>query len=479
MTEDYLGNLGDGRNKHADQKHEDQKYENQKYEETMHLLNNLTKFGINLGLDRIKVLLRRLGDPQEKIKVIHIGGTNGKGSASAILQAVLKQAGYRVGMFISPHLHDYRERISINGELISPKEVVDGFERIRPILQVMVAEGLEHPTEFEVSTALALLYFAQKQPDFVLLEVGLGGEIDSTNVVIPLISVLTSIGMDHMDYLGNTLEEIATVKAGIIKEGVPVVTSTDKPEALKVIEEQARKKESELIRVGKDVYWVSANPGYFNIANSFDYYGLKYKLEGVELSLLGKHQFTNASTALAVCELLARDYSVNIPENAIREGLRKVSWPGRLELISHMPKILLDGAHNVDGMKSLANALTDYGRDLYQRERLVFCLGILGDKEIEKAVEIIAPLAAEIIVTKPDSPRAGNWQYVAHIAKKCLGEGKVYAVEDPILALQESLKRLSSKDMLCVTGSLYMLAPMRKYLLEEVMPRKQDFFRFS
>lgn len=441
--------------------------EQQAYDETIHFIKNLTKFGINLGLERIRSLLLRLGNPQEKLKIIHIGGTNGKGSTAAILQSILRQAGYRVGMFISPHLHDYRERISINGELISREEVVKGFKKLQPILEAMAAEGLEHPTEFEVSTALALLYFSQKQPDFVLLEVGLGGEIDSTNVVTPLISVLTSIGMDHMDYLGNTLGEIAAVKAGIIKEGVPVVTSAGKPEAIKVIEQHAVRKKSKLIKVGQDVNWEKASD------YSFQYKGLKQNYTGLELSLLGEHQFMNASTALAVCELL-EDYSVPISENAIREGLKNVKWPGRLELISRDPKILLDGAHNVDGMKTLAKALSDYAGGLYQRERLVLCLGMLRDKEIEKAVRIIAPLAAEIIVTKPDSPRAGDWEYVAQVAKKYLGDGKVCTVEDPVLALREGLRRLNRQDMLCITGSLYMLAPVRKYLLERI--QKKEYF---
>lgn len=445
--------------------------EMQAYEDTINYIKNLTKFGINLGLERIKTLLSRLDNPQDQLKIIHVGGTNGKGSTIAMIQSILEQAGYRAGMFISPHLHDYRERISINRELISPVDVTEGIGKLKPVLESMVADGVEHPTEFEISTALALLYFARKEPDFVLLEVGLGGEIDSTNVVTPIISVLTSIGMDHMDYLGKTLGEIAGVKAGIIKEGIPVVTSADKPEAIQVIEERVRIKKVKLIKVGQDVKWqktmgrktpVNANE-YRNI---FDYYGLMGNLSELELFLAGEHQLVNACTALAVCEVLQVNYSVSIPENAIREGLKKVRWPGRQELISESPRILLDGAHNVDGMNSLAKSLIDYRSTLYRRERLILCLGMLRDKEIEKAVSIIAPLADEIIVTKPDSPRAGDWEVVARLAEKYISRDRIRTIENSVQGVQEGLRMLNPQDMLCVTGSLYMLAPVRQYLVE-------------
>lgn len=437
----------------------------QEYEETLEQLKSLTKFGINLGLGRIRALLERLGNPQDKLKVIHIGGTNGKGSTAAILQAILQKAGYWVGMFISPHLHDYRERITINGQLISPEEVTYYFGQIQPIMKDMVAQGLEHPTEFEVSTAMALLYFAENQPDLVILEVGMGGEIDSTNVVIPLISVITSIGMDHMDYLGHTLAEIAAVKAGIIKEGIPVVTSADKPEALKVIKEMAATKKSKLIKVGWDVRWRQRVNNDRNDSNRFDYLGLHLRLTDLELGLLGEHQFTNAAVALAVCELLVDKCEAVIPESSLREGLKQVFWPGRLELISLKPKILLDGAHNEDGMKTLVKALEDYDSGPLQRDKLVLIIGMLKDKEIDKAVQLIAPLAFEIIVTKPDSPRAGDLDIIANLAERAAGTGRISIVEDPVLAVQMGMQKIGPQDLLCVTGSLYMISKVREYLI--------------
>jgi dihydrofolate synthase/folylpolyglutamate synthase len=338
-----------------------------------------------------------------------------------------------------------------------------------PVLEKMLQEGMEHPTEFEVSTALALCYFAQKQPDFVSMEVGLGGEIDSTNVVRPLAVALTSIGMDHMDYLGNSLAEITRVKTGIIKQGIPVVTSAEKPEALQIIEKVAEQKGSRLVKVRESegrnsetqevVIRRSENGG-----NVFDYHGLKQVYKSLALGLLGRHQFMNAATALAVCEVLEDAYGFTITEQAVRQGLKEVRWPARLELIYPKPKVLIDGAHNVDGMNTLALALEDYAGSIFKRRRLVLCLGMLSDKEVEKAMDVIVPLADEIFVTKPDSPRAGNWEYPAIVAQKYLAQEKVHMIEDPIMAVREGLKTLGPEDMLLVTGSLYMIAPVRKYL---------------
>jgi dihydrofolate synthase/folylpolyglutamate synthase len=432
------------------------------YQDALDFIKNLTKFGINLGLGRMRTLLQRMGEPQAGLRFIHIGGTNGKGSTTAILQAILKQAGFRAGMFTSPHLHDYRERIRINDALISQQDVVKGIARIKPVLLQMVDEGMEHPTEFEVCTALGLCYFAEKKPDFVLLEVGLGGEIDSTNVVTPLVSVLTSIGMDHMDYLGKTLTEIAKVKAGIIKPGIPVVTSADKPEALRVIEQSAREKGSALLKVGTEVTWEKAR----GERNVFSYRGIRHSYDGLALSLLGEHQLTNAATALAVCEVLEELGHLKLEETVIRQGLENVRWPGRLELVPGNPKILLDGAHNVDGMETLIRALYQYKDGLLQRKRLWLCLGILQDKEVKKIIDLIAPLADEIIVTKPDSPRAGDWRAVARLAEKYLNPARVHAIEAPAEAVEEGLKRMGPDDLLCVTGSLYMISVVRKHLLE-------------
>lgn len=441
----------------------------EEYRATIQFIRNLAKFGINLGLGRIETLLAKMHNPQESLNIIHIGGTNGKGSTAAVLASVLSAAGYRAGMFISPHLHDYRERITINGEQISQQDVVKGIRKMKPYLQSLLAEGEEHPTEFEISTALAFWYFAEKQPDFVLLEVGLGGEIDSTNVVKkPLVSVITSIGIDHMDYLGNTIEEIAAVKAGIIKKGAPVVTSVLQPQALGIIEQKAAAKGVELIKVGEDVKWnrTAGNSSISADAQRFDYYGRKFSLLNLELSLYGEHQLCNASTALAVCEILYSLYGFEVSEQAVRQGLKEVYWPGRQELISFRPKILLDAAHNADGSLSLAQSLTAGLKDgRYDRDKLILCLGILGDKEAAKIVGNLAPLADQIVVTKPNSPRAQNWRFPAEEAEKYISKEKIKLIKEPVQAVHYCLEVLRPEDMLCVTGSIYLLSEVRKYLL--------------
>lgn len=433
------------------------------YPESLDYLVSLTKFGMNFGLGRIQELLKRLGNPERHLKVIHVGGTNGKGSTSAMIAEILRESGYKAGIFTSPHLHDYRERIVINGQMIPKIKVIELVERLRPHLEDLVASNIEHPTEFEVSTALALLYFAEEDVDFAVVEVGLGGAIDSTNVVTPLVSVITNVGMDHMDYLGEDLPSIARVKAGIIKPGAVAVTASDRPEVLAVLEERARETGVTLWRVGDHVRWVSRWSG--ELEQEFDLYGIHGNYLKLRLSLIGFHQLQNAATAVAACEILQSEYNAAIPREAIYAALRKVRWPGRLELLARNPKILLDGAHNLDGATVLAEALP-----LFSRNRLILCLGMLADKEREKVVDLLVPLADEVIVTKPDSPRAGDWQALAKIAE---GHGlPVECIENPREAVLAALERLESEDMLCVTGSLYMLADARDALLTRLKERK-------
>ncbi|MGI5901528.1 MAG: bifunctional folylpolyglutamate synthase/dihydrofolate synthase [Desulfitobacteriia bacterium] len=434
----------------------------QEYLQALAYINKLTKFGIHLGLERITELLKRLGEPQKKIKVIHIGGTNGKGSTAVILQALLMAHGYQVGLFSSPHLHDYRERIRINERYIGEEELVACLERIKNAIKGMLEEGFEQPTEFEVSTALALVYFAHQKPDFVIMEVGLGGEIDSTNVVNPLVVVLTPIGIDHKDYLGASVAEIAGVKAGIIKGGAPVVTAVQKPEARRIIEKKAAARASRLIRAAEDFNWRTQKK-----PDSFSYQGLRLSFNSLELSLLGEHQFANAASALAVCEVLIDLGSLGeLKEVAVRSALKRVTWPARLELILNKPKVLLDGAHNVEGMKSLIRALDYYSGSILQRKRLILCLGMLADKEVEESAALILPLADELLVTRPDTDRAGNWQDLACIAENYLPKSKIRVLPQPLKALEEGLKKTGPQDLLCITGSLYLLAPIREHLLE-------------
>lgn len=427
------------------------------YHEAMEYLQNLTKFGMNFGLGRITELLRRLGDPHLQINVLHVGGTNGKGSTTAMLAAVLQRAGYRVGTFTSPHLHAYTERYRINGREIEPERVAELITRLRPHLEAMVREGFEHPTEFEVSTAMAFCYFLEEQVDYLVLEVGLGGAIDSTNVVRPLLSIITNVAMDHMDYLGRTVTEIARVKAGIIKPGVPAVTAASDPAVLQVIEQACRDKQSPLVRVGGDVSWVA---GEHSLAGQyFDYYGLRWRLPQLWIPLIGAHQVVNAATALAGLEVLA-GLGVRLEEQAVREGLAATVWPARLELIGEKPPVLIDAAHNYDGARSLRAALDQYFPD----REIVMVLGMLGDKERSKVVAELVPRARHVIITRPNSPRAGDWAQLTGEARRYVP--RVDTVENIGDAVKAGMALAGPGDLVCVTGSIYMVAEAREVVLD-------------
>ncbi|MBZ4687286.1 MAG: dihydrofolate synthase / folylpolyglutamate synthase [Clostridia bacterium] len=424
------------------------------YRESIQFLKNLTKFGMNFGLERIEKLLSLLGNPHEKLQYVHVGGTNGKGSTCMVLTNILKNSGYDVGLFTSPHIHSYRERFTINGEMITEKRVAALISKMRPYLEKMVEEGFEHPTEFEVNTAMAFQYFYEENVDLVVVEVGLGGAIDSTNVIKPLISIITNVAMDHMNYLGNTIAEIATVKAGIIKEGVPVITGATQ-EALEVIEEVCSKKRAPLIVLNRDVKYQAKEISIKG--SSFDYFG-KSNFRDLKIALLGEHQISNAVMAVKAAEIL-RDEGFVITEDTIRKGLSTVSWPARLEIFQREnPTILLDVAHNVDGMMALKNTI----ERLFNYKRMILVLSLLEDKEREKVVQIMSPLAETVIVTKPNSDRAGDWEKVADFASKYCSD----VVLEPEIteAIKTALSKSSMGDLLCITGSFYMVCDARMFL---------------
>lgn len=443
------------------------------YREALSFLENLTKFGFNLGLGRIAELLRRLGNPHRELKVVHVGGTNGKGSTTAMLASVLAAAGYRAGTFTSPHLHSYTERYQINGRQISEGELGALIGELRPYLEAMVAQGYEHPTEFEVCTAAAFLYFARQKVDLLILEVGLGGIIDSTNVVErPLVTVITNVGMDHMDYLGRTIREIAAAKAGIIKTGVPLVTAC-RGEALEVVARTCREKGAPLVLVREAGEPPGGLPGLPAAPVTWEGEGAAPDLTGQYLSvrgrcgayrrlfipLLGRHQLENAAGAVAVLEILS-EQGYAVTEEALRRGLAATRWPARLEVIRGDPLVILDGAHNHDGARSLARALADH----FPGRKVVLVIGMLGDKERGKVMAELAPLARAVVVTRPDSPRAANWRELAGEARKYLRE--VYEEEKVAAAVQKALSLARPGEAVVVTGSLYMVAEAREMLLE-------------
>ena len=436
------------------------------YNQAVGYLQNLTRFGINLGLERITELLRRLGDPHLALKIIHIGGTNGKGSTLAMVSSILKAAGYRAGAFSSPHLNSYTERYTINGEEIAPERIAGLLDLIRPHLEDMIGDGFESPTEFEVCTALAFQYFYEERVDFLVLEVGLGGAIDSTNVVVPLVSVITNVSLDHLDRLGNTAKEIAAVKAGIIKSGVPTVTAQEEGEALDVIRSECLRKGSPLViaREGTGepfskgfVFW-TGNGNDTLEGQRFSIRGLRYNYNNLNLSLLGRHQLANATAAVAAVELLA-EKGCAINKEAVFNGLAAVKWPARFEVFHGDPPVILDGAHNHAGVLSLRRALDNY----FPGRKIILVIGILQDKQRSLVIGELAPGASGVIVTRPDSPRSGDWLYVAEEAARYAG--RVYAIESVKEAVLKSLDLAGPGEIICITGSLYMVAEARKVLM--------------
>ncbi len=428
------------------------------YAAALEFLASQTKFGINLGLGRITRLLELLGDPHKQgVKYIHIGGTNGKGSVSAFVAAGLRAAGYKTAVFNSPHLHSYRERYVIDGEMISREELVRYIEMLKPVLAKMQVEGAEQPTEFELSTALALRYFSDKQVDYAVIEVGMGGMIDSTNVIVPEVALITNVAIDHMDYLGHTVAEIAAVKAGIIKPGVPVFTAAKDPDAIAEMAKAAEKCGSRLGLIGRDfdygnVYGkVAANEN----SQRFDFLDIagNEEISGLQINMLGQHQLANAALAVAGMR------EIGLSWDAIRDGLMSARWPGRLEVISQNPLILIDGAHNVAGMQALSAAIREY----WPGKSIVAVLGMLADKEREKALGELLPLLSEVIVTRVPSYRAGDWETLAEVCRA--GGVPSRTVESVAEAVEAGRSALHPGQMLLISGSLYMLAGARAHLL--------------
>ncbi len=427
--------------------------------DTLKYLERLRSLGSNYGLERTERLLELLGNPHKKLKLVHIAGTNGKGSTSAILGEMLIEHGYKIGFFNSPHLDEIEETIRINNKNIEEEELISLINEIKPYVEQVVEEGFNHPTEFEVITCIMFLYLYRKEVDFGIIEVGLGGRLDSTNVLTPILSVITSISFDHMNLLGNTIEEISREKAGIIKRGIPVITCVQKDEALKVITEKAIKESSNLIIV---------NPNNYKFIEIYKNKTINQKIsvnikgneEVLNLSLLGKHQIINLSLALEALKELESLNHIKFDINKVKLATEKVKWKGRLEILNEKPYIVIDGAHNVDGIKYLKNNIKEY----FKFKNLYLILGILADKEIENMLEIIAPIANEVYTVTSTSIRAKNAEdlknEVLKYNKNCL------AFEDYKDAANYAINKAKEDDIILASGSLYMIGKMREVISE-------------
>ena len=415
------------------------------YEEAMNFIQNTNKFGTVLGLDHIRELLERLGNPQDSLKIVHIAGTNGKGSILAFLASVFRESGYRAGRYVSPASFSYEERFRINEENISRKDLCHYMEKVKKTAEEMVRDGKDHPTMFEIETALSFLYFRDQKVDAVLLETGMGGRLDATNIVSrPICTVIASIGFDHMQYLGNTIEEIAGEKAGIIKEGCPVVSYDNRKEANEVIKAAAAGKHCPLTFVNSQGIRVISQSLK---GQSFSYRSSRGRwYEKIEIPLLGTHQIYNAAAALEVLEVIKNYYCIS--EFQTEEGFRKTRWRGRLELLSKHPLIFCDGAHNPDGARCLAEFL----RNNFTNRRIIYIMGVLADKDYRVMLQETAGIAECIYTVAPDSPRALPGSELGEAAE--LYYDKVYVRDRLAPCLREVKKEAGEDDVIVIFGTL-------------------------
>jgi len=423
--------------------------ESREYRDSLDYLYGLESHGIVFGLANIRNILKSIGNPHEKVTTIHIGGTNGKGSTAAMIHSILGRSGYRVGLYTSPHIISFTERIRIDDREITEEEVVQLTEQIRGATREnRIPETF---TFFDFTTAMAVLYFFEAGVDLAILEVGLGGRLDSTNVVDPLLAIITNISLDHQDYLGDTLEEVAREKAGIIKEGKCVVTAATQPRVLDLLRRVSLEKKAPLFRVGRDFR------GRRTHSRRFDYHGQQLDLANLELNLAGKHQITNATTALGAIEVV-RENGYRVGVEAIYEGLSGVRWSGRLEIVMESPMVLLDGAHNPGAAKRLKEAILEE----FTYERLLLVLGIMNDKDYRKIISILVPVADMTVLCKPQCERAALPQVLlselTHIEKR----GKI--IEDVGEAVQHLLSMATERDLICITGSFYTIGEAKAYL---------------
>lgn len=420
-------------------------------------LEELRVLGSNYGLERTERLLELLGNPHKKLKLIHIAGTNGKGSTSSILGKVLIEHGYKVGFFNSPHLEEIEETIRINDDNIAEEELVNLLEEIKPYVNKIVEEGYKHPTEFEVLTCVMFLYLYRQKIDFGVIEVGLGGRLDSTNVITPILSIITSISLDHTNILGNTVEEITSEKVGIIKENVPVITCKQKDKVINIIKSKALLTNSKLTIVDSNNFnlleIVNDDIPYQRVSINFN--NNKYTLD---LSLLGKHQIINLSLAIKALEELQRLNYINIEINKLYKGVKSVKWKGRLEVLKKNPYIVIDGAHNIAGIEFLKSNIEEY----FKYKKLYLILGILADKNVEEMVKVIAPLATEVYTVTPNSIRAASANELKEIVLRY--NNNCIAFDDYDKVIQLSLSKASKDDLIIASGSLYMIGEIRKIL---------------
>ena len=414
------------------------------YEEALSYIHSICWKGSKLGLDRTRELLGKLDDPQKELKFIHIAGTNGKGSTAAMLSSILEEAGYRVGLYTSPFINRFNERMQVNHQPIPDEELAALTEYVRPHADAMA----DSPTEFELITALAMVWFARQKCDIVVLEVGMGGELDSTNIIdVPEAAVIAAMGMDHVKELGPTMADIARAKAGIIKEGGRVVSYGGNPEADEVIAAVCRARNASL----RQPDFSAIVPGDFGLeGQTFSYKGWR----GLRIPLVGAYQMNNAAVVLETVEVL-RQRGWNISDEAVRQGLADTRWPARFEVLRRDPVFIVDGGHNPHGIRATAESL----RRLFPGRKITFVTGVMADKDVEHILGLIVPLAEQFFTVRPDNPRAMD---AGELAARIEAMGaKATACASVRDGVDRAIQAEGPHGVACALGSLYMSGEVR------------------
>jgi len=419
------------------------------YNQILQYLLELELFGVKLGLGNITRMLSLLGDPHKTYPTIHVAGTNGKGSTSAILASILSNSGYRVGLYTSPHLVDFRERIRVNDRLISKKYITDFFQTAKPLFEPV------NPTFFEFVTALAFDFFRNEKVDIAVIETGLGGRLDATNVITPVVSVITNIDLEHTNQLGNQINQIAMEKAGVIKSGIPVVSAVKHQEARRVLRQVSQAKKSKLISVFDETQWVIKEINESN--TELDIFTRSQKYYNLRLALPGRHQLDNSVCALIAAEI-AEAVGIKVTPTAVSAGFRNIKWPGRLQRINHKPEIILDVGHNPAAM----NVLWEYFAEFYKDRHIVAVFGILSDKDSAAMLQTLERFTNTIILTKPMSDRAADPEALAKEAAKITTNFQI--IPHVREAYQAALEHADQADIVLITGSHYTVGEVLSYI---------------
>lgn len=439
----------------------DQKIDKMGYEEVTSWIFGLKRFDSKPSLKHIRHLLKLMGNPYKRYKTILVGGTSGKGSTAKMIASVLQEAGYKVGIFTKPHLSSYTERIVVDDKKIPEGEVVRLVNNIKPFMDRMSADpNSRHPTFFEVTTAIALEYFARKNADFAVLEVGMGSNLDATNVVDPLVSVITNVYLEHTKILGKTVEEIARKKAGIIKRDGILVTATDNEKVFELFKRICKRKNSRLFRVGEDIKLKKLSSSIDG--QTFQVRGMKGNFDNMYTGLLGNHQTLNAATAIGTIEALGY-HDINIPKRAVFEGLKKVKWPGRLEIMQKRPLVVLDCAKDPTAARKLKEAMLDE----FEYDKLILVVSISSDKDIQSMIGEMAPMADHVIITRHKV--MGRAADPARIAAEVKKHSKPFVIMESVKdGVRKALLMANKNDMVCVTGSVFTVGEARELWHKEV-----------